>query len=108
MHALLGELARAALVAQCGVCGGETRDRDAKWRAGHVVQADLMEERHRGGVAAVFAAYPDLEIVTSFAAVPRRHLHELADALAVEHLKRVLREEAELDVTRQEGGGVVA
>src|SRR3954471_3583733 len=42
-------------LAQRGLRGGEAGDRHAVGRAGHVVEPDLVTERHRGGIAAVLA-----------------------------------------------------
>ena len=39
-----------------GLCGGQTGDRDAERRAGHVVQADVVAELDGRRVAAVLAA----------------------------------------------------
>src|SRR5262249_46802496 len=98
-HALLGER---------GARRREARDRDAERRAGHVVQADVVEELDRARIAAVLAADADLELRLDLAAAPRRDRDELADAVLVEARERVLRQDALGDVDRQERAHVVA
>ena len=55
-------------LAQRRLCRGEARDRHAVRRARHVVEADLMTERHRGGIAAVLTADADLDVRSRLAA----------------------------------------
>ena len=38
-------------VLDCSLCGSQTGDGNAEGRAGHVVQADLVAERTKGGKA---------------------------------------------------------
>src|SRR5216110_421921 len=71
---------------------GEARDRHAERRAGDVVHAHVVTELHRRGLAAVLPADADLELAPGSPTEPDRQLDELADALLVEHLKRVVLE----------------
>src|SRR4051794_5670027 len=48
-------------LAERGLRCGEAGDRHAVGRAGDVIEPDLVAERHRGRIAAVFAADTDLE-----------------------------------------------
>src|SRR5205823_9527714 len=54
------------LVANCHgqrrLCGGQARHRNAVRRHAHVIQADLLEEMNRRGIAAVLAADAQLDI----------------------------------------------
>src|SRR5262245_17057316 len=45
----------------CRLRCGEPRDRHAEGRAGHIIQPDLFTEPYGCGVAAVFAANPELD-----------------------------------------------
>ena len=49
-----------------------------------------------------------LELGAHAAPQPQRQFHQLADSLLIEHLERVVRQNAGLDVERQEPPGVVA
>src|SRR6185437_8961765 len=69
--------------AEGGLRRGEPRDRYAVGRTGDVVEADLVTERHRGRIAAVLAANPDLEIGTGLAASCHADPDEFADAVAI-------------------------
>src|SRR5205085_1517449 len=87
---------------------GEPRDRHPERRARYVVQAAAVEEPHRARFAAMLAADTDLERGPSRAAVVDRAANELADALLVEHLERIVGEDAAIDVRRQKAACVVA
>ena len=77
-------------------------------RARHVVEPQVMAERDRARLAAVLAADADFE--------RRPHAPTLADAVAdqaanavlVEHLERIVEEDAAVEVRRQKPSGVVA
>ena len=62
----------------------------------------MVAEADRSGVPALLAADADLEVRPHRAAVPDRHVDQLADALDVEHLERVVLQDARLVVHRQE------
>src|SRR5207237_4978354 len=64
-------------------------------------------EFHGARLAAVLAADPDLQIAARASAQLDRHLDELADTPLIEALERIFRQEAVLDVKRQESAGVV-
>src|SRR6266700_6979717 len=74
----------------------QARDRYAERRGADVVQADLMAELDAVGVATVFSADADLQFAASPAALFSAPLHQHADALLVEGLERVSREDASL------------
>ena len=83
--------------------GLEPRDGHAEGRARDVVQAGLLEEVDRLGVAAVLAADADPEPGPALAALPRGELHEPPDAVPVDGLERRHPEDAGLHVAREEG-----
>src|SRR5467141_3824153 len=81
------------LLLKCGLSRGEPSDRHAERRAGHVIQAHAMTELHRRRLTAVLPANADLEVGPRAPAQPHRQLDELADALLVEYLERVVLED---------------
>ena len=92
-----------------GARGREARGGDAERRAAHVVEPDAVEERHRARIAAVLAADAELEAGLDRAAALDPERDELADALLVDRLERVLLEHAVLEVDGEEAVlGVVA
>src|SRR4051794_31286337 len=76
-------------LAERGLRRGEPRDRHAVGRAGDVIQPDLMAERHRGRIAAVFAADADLEVCPRLAAALDADLDQFADAVAIDRDERI-------------------
>src|SRR2546427_1285779 len=50
------------LLLECGLSRGETGDRHAERRAGHVIQAHVVTELHRRRLAAVLSTDADLEL----------------------------------------------
>src|SRR5215208_2300036 len=80
----------AVLHLQRGLRGGEARDGDAEGRAGDVVEAGQVAEGDGARLAAVLAADADLEPRLDRAPALRPHPDELADALAVQDLERVV------------------
>ena len=88
--------------------GRQPRDRNPERGAAHVVHAQPVAEGHRRRLAAVLAADPQLEIGPGAAAQLARHLDQLADAGLVQHLERVVLDDAVLEVVGQEVARVVA
>lgn len=82
---------------RCQAGDGHTRG-----GAGDVVEADVVAEADRGGMAAVFAADADFEFGARLAAQIHGEFHEFADALDVEDFERVVLQDAGGDVMRQE------
>src|SRR2546429_903952 len=74
----------------------------------HVVHAYMVTDLHGRGLAAVLPADADLQVGPGSPAEPDRQLDELADALLIEHLERVVPQDAVLHVEREEPAGVVA
>ena len=97
-----GYLSRTSASLRRGLGGGQPRDRDAERRAGDVVQPDLVAEGDARRVAAVLAADADLQARSRGAARLGGDPHQLSDALAVEDLERVLRQDLAVDVLQQE------
>src|SRR5688500_2513135 len=83
------------------LCRGEARDGHAVGGRRDVRESDLVAEGDRGRIASVFAADPDLEAGTRFAAAFDRDPHHRADAVAVEDLERIRRDDLLLDVFGQ-------
>ena len=77
-------------------------------RTRNVVQAGVMAEFHRARFAAVLAADTTLELRFYAAAFEYGFAHQLADAVLVEHLERVVLQDAFFDVNGQEFRYVVA
>src|SRR5881397_3264014 len=86
---------------------GETGDGHAERRAGHVGHAHTVTEFHRRGLATVLPTDADLELGPRSPAELDRQLDEFADAFLVEHLERVVPQDAVLHVEREEPAGVV-
>src|SRR3989475_5346685 len=77
-------------------------------RAGHVIQAHVVTELHRRRLAAVLSTDADLELGPRSPAELDRQLDEFADAFLIEHLERVVLQDAVLHVERQEPARVGA
>src|SRR6266568_9662117 len=72
------------------------------WRAGNIVQADLMAELDGFRLAAVLTAYADLDVRSRCAALGNSTTYKLSDTVLIEHGKRILLEDSSLHVCRQE------
>src|SRR4051794_21662831 len=83
-------------LAERGLRRGEPGDRHAVRRAGHVVEPDLVTERHRRRIAAMLAADPDLQLRPRLAAALDADLHEFADAGLIDRYERVDLQDAAL------------
>ncbi len=84
---------RKSLLAQAfferGLGGGQTCDGHAERRAADVVQAHLVAELDGRGIATVFAADADLEVLLRRTPLGHSHLDQLAHAFRVERLERI-------------------
>src|SRR5688500_16387826 len=80
----------------------EARDRHPIRRRRHVGETGVVAERDRRWVAAVLAADPDLETRARPAPALDRDPHHGAEAVAVEHLERVRRDDLLLAVCGEE------
>src|SRR5688572_9183006 len=89
-------------ILQGGMSRSQARHRHAEWRARDIIEADFIEKVHGAWVTAVLAANADFKRGPPLAALPGRHLDQLSDAFAIEHLERIILENAFFDVTRQE------
>src|SRR3989454_5370157 len=78
----------------------EPRARHAERRRRDVRQTGLVEELDRRRIAAVLAADPDLQVLARLAAPLDAHAHHGSDALAIEDLERVGRDDLLLHVAR--------
>src|SRR5262245_18107465 len=86
----------------------QPRDRDAEWRARHVVEPDLMAGRSRGGIAAVLAADAELQVALDLAPALRSHPYQFADAGAVQRHVRIGRQNAPSRVDAEKACRIVA
>src|SRR6266566_3827404 len=68
-----------------GCC--QAGDRNSKGRAGHIVKTERVAKFDARGIATVFAANPDLQVLADLPALLHTHPHELTDALSVEGLE---------------------
>src|SRR5690606_19467759 len=93
---------------QGGLGGGEAGDRHARGRAAHVVEADLVEELDRGGVAAVLAANAELQVLAGGAATFGGDRNQLADAFLVDAGERILGHDFQILVGLEDRPRVVA
>src|SRR5690606_39898085 len=65
------------------MCRGESRDRDPKRRARHVVEPGLVAELNGARITAVLTADADLQVATSPAPLPGSPPHALPDPVPV-------------------------
>src|SRR5262249_48522865 len=72
---------------------GEARDRHAIGRRADVVEADVVEEVHRGGVAAVLAADAELQVAARPPPALDAGADDVADAGDVDRRERILLED---------------
>src|SRR5438067_13513692 len=84
------------------LCCCEACDRNAKRRATHVVQSNLIAEGYRARFAAMLAADADLEIGLDAATALRSHTNKLPHTFTIKHLKGIVRQYLVLDVIREE------
>ncbi len=89
---------RATPPGQDRLGGGQAGHRDPEGRAAHVVEPGVVEEADRLGVAAVLAADADLEVRPGGPAPLGPEADQLADAVGVDHLEGVARQQAQLEV----------
>src|SRR5262245_28027313 len=67
-----------------------------------------MAEFHTLRLAAVFAANPELDVGTRFAAQVARDFHQPTNTFLVDRGKGIVRHNVQLRVVREEAAGVVA
>src|SRR5699024_3939160 len=84
--------------------GGQTGDGHTEGRAADVVQADVVAELDRRGVAAVLAADAQTQVGTGGAAVGGSHLDQAADADLIQVLERIALVDLAVVVGAQELG----
>src|SRR4030095_3247054 len=85
----------------------EAGARDEIRRARDVAHLHAVAELHRGRLATVLAADPDLQIRSATAAPLDADLDQLADALLVQDRERIVRHQTHVQVPRQELRDVV-
>src|SRR6185312_850567 len=79
-----------AVILQLRLGRREPGDRHAIGRAAHVIETDVAAEADRGGIAAMLAANPDLEVRARLAAALFGDSDQLAHAFRVEGDERVM------------------
>src|SRR5947209_4777552 len=95
-------------LAERGLGGGEACDGNAERGARDVIERNLVAERDGGGVAAVLAADPDLELCLRLPTALDADPHQFAHALAVDGDERIARENPARHVGAEKARGVVA
>src|SRR5512133_3176523 len=108
MRATLGSLGGGGGLAEGGLAGGQAGRGHPERRAGHVVQAQLVAEPHRVGVAAVLAADPQVQVRAGLAALLAGDPHQPAHPGLVDGHERVDRDQLALLVQAEELADVVA
>src|SRR5690606_3467232 len=86
---------------------GETGDGDAVGRAGHVVEANFVEECDGGRITSMLAADADLEVWAHPTSAGGPDLDQFADTGLVDRHERIDLDYAGLHIVRQYRGGVV-
>src|SRR5215471_11122748 len=89
-------------VFECSLRCSQPGDWNSEWRAADVRQTKAMAEFYAVGVATVFTANAQLDVLAGAAASLDGDLHELAYACLIDGRKRVLAHDLELLVGRQE------
>src|SRR5882672_11648145 len=93
-------------LAERGLRRSQPRDRHAVGRARHIIQPDLVAERHRSRIAAMLAANADLEAGAGLASAHDADLHEFADAVTIDRDERIDLEDTLGNVGAEESRGV--
>src|SRR6266850_6036533 len=94
-------IARGRALESC-LGGGEPCHRHSIRGGRDVRQPKLVAERDRRWLAGVLAADADLQAGLRLAATFDRHAHHRADAVPIEDLERVRRDDLLLDIPREE------
>src|SRR6185437_10141071 len=97
----------AELVLRAGLRSGQTRGEDAVRRAGHIGESDAVAIRDGLGIAAVFTADAELKIRTDLASSGHAQLNQIAHAFLVDGGKRIILENAAINIGRQEGADII-
>src|SRR5262245_7637517 len=79
-------------------------DRDPERGAGHIVEADCVEEVDRVRIAGVFAADPQFEAGACGPPAFGPDPYEFADPITIDRLERRNAEDSLLQICREEGG----
>ena len=107
-HSVAATPAAGSALLESGLSGGKAGNGHAQGRAGDVVEANLVEEGDRVGVATVLTADAEANVGADLAAKLDSKLHQLANTLAVKLLKGVAGQNTALDVLGHELGlGIV-
>ena len=87
---------------------GQARDRNAERRTADIVEADGPAKGDGFGVASVFATDRKGQVGIGVAPPFRPQAEQFADTVGIENVKRILGENALLDIDLHEPTGVVA
>lgn len=93
---------------QHGLRGGQSGDWHAERRTAYVVETDLVTECDRLWIAAMFTADADLEIWFHTTTPLGAEADQLAHAVAIENLKRIVFNDLAFDVIGQKAARIVA
>src|SRR5687767_14478095 len=86
----------------------QTRDWDTKRRTTDIVQSNLVAERDRTRIAAMFAANSDFKVRLYTPTSLGAGANQLAHPFSIEHLKWIFRQNLAFDIRWQEAAGVVS
>src|SRR5436190_22117172 len=89
------------------LCGRKPRDRNAERRAADVIETYLTAETDGSWIAAMFAADTDFQTRLGAAAAFGADAHQLAHAVAVQHLKRIFRHDLVFNIVGNKSRRVI-
>src|SRR5581483_7094984 len=98
----------AAGAAKRGLRRRQTRDRHTERRTRDVVELRIMTKGDRGGIAAVLAANPHLQLGTRLAPAFDADAHQFADTLLIDGDKGIDGENAALEIDAEKACRIVA
>src|SRR5690348_10001640 len=89
------------------MCRREAGDRNAIGRAADVIEACAVAELDAAWVATMLAADAELQVGLGLPTACRGDFDQRTDTLAVDRLERISRQDAFLDIKREEAAGIV-
>src|SRR5262249_14660349 len=98
----------SGLILNRSLSSGQSRDRYTEGGTTHVSQSDSMAELHGIRIATVFAADPQFDIRARASSLLDRNFHELPDARLVDSRERVLLDDFQFGIRREERSRIVA
>src|SRR5258706_14874217 len=105
---LLRFLRSTLILSNHRLCRCESRNRNSKWRAAHIIQPDGMAKFHALGIAPMLSADPAFDIRARRSTLLHRHVHQLTHAAGIDRLERIAVEDFFFEVVGQEAVGIIA